>query len=268
MIVAGSVQLTGPPGAARGGAGAEALTRDYECSNAKLSTDARLHPPPLGARVGDRAARAASRTTDPRPAHRPALLQHPLARTPLRGQAGARVLPRGPVRALITGGGGQLGRDLAALLGPDATLALRHDELDIADDGAARRAPSPRSSPRSSSTAPPSTTSTSARREPDTAWAVNVRAVRDLARRGAKLVHLSTNYVFDGRREEPYGEEDLPSPRSVYALTKLAGEYAALAYGEGALVSAPPASTGCTAAPPREATSCSGCSPGRASRGR
>ena len=60
--------------------------------------------------------------------------------------------------------------------------------------------------------------------------------MRDLAGRGAKLVHLSTNYVFDGRREEPYGEDDLPAPRSIYALTKLAGEYAALAYGDGALV--------------------------------
>ena len=60
--------------------------------------------------------------------------------------------------------------------------------------------------------------------------------MQDLAGRGAKLVHLSTNYVFDGRREEPYAEDDPPSPESWYALTKLAGEYAALAYGEGSLV--------------------------------
>ena len=50
------------------------------------------------------------------------------------------------------------------------------------------------------------------------------------------LVHVSTNYVFDGERAEPYAEDDLPSPRSIYALTKLAGEYAALGYCERALV--------------------------------
>ncbi len=47
---------------------------------------------------------------------------------------------------------------------------------------------------------------------------------------------LSTNYVFDGRRKEPYAEGDTPAPRSIYALTKLAGEYAALAYGAHNLV--------------------------------
>jgi dTDP-4-dehydrorhamnose reductase len=73
-------------------------------------------------------------------------------------------------------------------------------------------------------------------RDPDSAWVTNVRAVADLARHGAKLVHLSTNYVFDGRRPEPYGEDDVPAPRSMYAITKLAGEHAALAYGPGALV--------------------------------
>jgi dTDP-4-dehydrorhamnose reductase len=138
------------------------------------------------------------------------------------------------VRALITGGGGQLASDLQELLGDDAR-SYSHAELDIADGAAVDRA--------FEEVQPDVVFNCAAfhnvdvcETEPDSAWAVNVRAVRDLAGRGAKLVHLSTNYVFDGRREEPYGEDDLPNPRSIYALTKLAGEHAALAYGEGALV--------------------------------
>jgi dTDP-4-dehydrorhamnose reductase len=138
------------------------------------------------------------------------------------------------VRALITGGGGQLASDLQALLGDDAR-AFTHAELDITDAAAVDRA--------FAAVQPDVVFNCAAfhnvdvcETEPDRAWEVNVRAVRELARRGAKLVHLSTNYVFDGRRPEPYGEDDLPAPRSVYALTKLAGEHAALAYGEGALV--------------------------------
>jgi dTDP-4-dehydrorhamnose reductase len=138
------------------------------------------------------------------------------------------------VRALITGGGGQLASDLQELLGDDAR-SYSHAELDIADSAAVDRA--------FEEVRPDVVFNCAAfhnvdvcETEPDSAWAVNVRAVRDLAGRGAKLVHLSTNYVFDGRREEPYGEDDLPNPRSIYALTKLAGEHAALAYGDGALV--------------------------------
>jgi dTDP-4-dehydrorhamnose reductase len=138
------------------------------------------------------------------------------------------------VRALITGGAGQLGRDLEARLGADAR-AYERSELDITDPTALDRA---------FAEAEPDVVFNCAafhnvevcESEPDDAWAANVRAVRDIARRGARLVHVSTNYVFDGARPEPYGEEDLPNPRSIYALTKLAGEYAALAYGEGAIV--------------------------------
>jgi dTDP-4-dehydrorhamnose reductase len=77
-------------------------------------------------------------------------------------------------------------------------------------------------------------------REEDRALAVNARAVKRLAERcaatGATLVHLSTNYVFAGTRPQPYAEQDLPEPRSAYAVSKLAGEHAALAYAPRALV--------------------------------
>jgi dTDP-4-dehydrorhamnose reductase len=133
------------------------------------------------------------------------------------------------VRALITGGSGQLGSELAALLGTEAR-AYGHAELDITDDAAVERA--------FDEVQPEVVVNCAAfhnvdvcEREPEQSWRVNVEAVRGIAQRGVRLVHLSTNYVFDGRREEPYAEDDLPRPRSVYALTKLAGEHAALGYG-------------------------------------
>jgi dTDP-4-dehydrorhamnose reductase len=138
------------------------------------------------------------------------------------------------VKALITGGGGQLASDLQELLGDDA-VALSHASLDVADASALARA---------IEDAQPDVVINCAafhnldvcESEPDQAWAVNVRAVREMAVRAPRLVHLSTNYVFDGRRDEPYGEHDVPAPRSIYAITKLAGEHAALAYGRRALV--------------------------------
>jgi dTDP-4-dehydrorhamnose reductase len=138
------------------------------------------------------------------------------------------------VRALITGGGGQLASDLETLLGDDAR-AFSHAELDIADAAALDRA--------FDDVRPDVVINCAAfhnldvcEAEPDQAWAVNVRAVREMAQRVPRLVHLSTNYVFDGRRDEPYAEHDVPAPRSVYAITKLAGEHAALAYGANTLV--------------------------------
>jgi dTDP-4-dehydrorhamnose reductase len=139
------------------------------------------------------------------------------------------------VKALITGGGGQLGRDLASRLDPESTSSFTHAELDIGDEAAVGRV--------FEEVEPDVVFNCAAfhnvelcEREPDEAWAINVRAVQNLAGRGAKLVHLSTNYVFDGRSREPYPEDHPPSPESWYALTKLAGEYAALAYGERSLV--------------------------------
>ena len=138
------------------------------------------------------------------------------------------------MRALITGGGGQLASDLAELLGADARVC-RRSELDITDCDALDRV--------FADVDPDVVFNCAAfhnvdacEAEPERAWQVNVEGVRQLALRSRHLVHVSTNYVFDGERNEAYAENDQPSPQSVYALTKLAGEYAALGYSQRALV--------------------------------
>jgi dTDP-4-dehydrorhamnose reductase len=138
------------------------------------------------------------------------------------------------MRALITGGGGQLAHDLNTLLGDSAT-AFTHTDLDITD-AVALDAAFAQVNPDVVFNCAAFHNLDVCERDGETSWQVNVAAVRELAERSPRLVHVSTNYVFDGRRSEPYAEDDAPSPRSIYALSKLAGEYAALAYGEGALV--------------------------------
>jgi dTDP-4-dehydrorhamnose reductase len=143
-------------------------------------------------------------------------------------------------RVLLTGGGGQLASDLAELLADRSEVfAPTREQLDISDgDALARLVAELR---------PTLIVNCAAFHNVDVceheerrALEVNCVAVKHLAQlsaeHGARLVHLSTNYVFDGTHEEPYGELDLPAPRSVYALSKLAGEHAALAYAPDALV--------------------------------
>lgn len=140
-------------------------------------------------------------------------------------------------RVLITGGGGQLASDLAELL-PGAR-ALPRAELDITDDHAVARALGESRAEVVFNCAAFHNVEL-CETEEDTSFEVNARAVKRLAQRcsqaGAKLVHFSTNYVFDGRRPEPYAEHDAPAPRSIYAISKLSGEYCALAYEPRALV--------------------------------
>jgi dTDP-4-dehydrorhamnose reductase len=64
-----------------------------------------------------------------------------------------------------------------------------------------------------------------AEEHPDDAEAVNVIGTRNVAGLGAPLVYYSTDYVFDGKKREPYVESDRPSPVSVYGRTKLDGEH-------------------------------------------
>jgi dTDP-4-dehydrorhamnose reductase len=79
-----------------------------------------------------------------------------------------------------------------------------------------------------------------AEREPEAAYAINGLAVGAMAQEcrkiGARFVHYSTDYVFDGAESRPYTEEDPPHPISAYGVSKLAGEMYARAYVDDALV--------------------------------
>lgn len=79
-----------------------------------------------------------------------------------------------------------------------------------------------------------------AEREPLAAYMVNALAVRNLAvtcrQLAVKLVHFSTDYVFDGMTVRPYHEEDRTRPLSAYGVSKLAGETYAQAYLDDALI--------------------------------
>ena len=133
------------------------------------------------------------------------------------------------MRILVTGSGGQLGRELAATLpgrGHEA-VALSRGELDVADPGAVERAVGANS--------PELVINTAAYTDVDgcetaaeLAYSVNALGPRNLAqvcgRRGLELLHVSTNYVFDGEGDRPYEPFDPPNPISVYGRTKLAGE--------------------------------------------
>lgn len=79
-----------------------------------------------------------------------------------------------------------------------------------------------------------------AEKEPLAAYHVNALAVRNIAlgcrQIDARLVHYSTDYVFDGRLSRPYTEQDATHPLGAYGVSKLAGEFYAQAYLETALV--------------------------------
>jgi dTDP-4-dehydrorhamnose reductase len=128
---------------------------------------------------------------------------------------------------LLIGADGQLGSELAVLLAGPELHAVTHADLEITDAAAVDAC--------LARVAPDVVVNTAAfhavdrcEDEPETAFAVNALAVRHLARRarerGHLLVHLSTDYVFDGRAARPYREDDVPLPLSAYATSKLAGE--------------------------------------------
>jgi dTDP-4-dehydrorhamnose reductase len=144
-------------------------------------------------------------------------------------------------RTLIFGANGQLGVELAkefAARGHRVTALTRRD-LDITDASKVDEAFAAHN-PEIVLNAAAYNQVDVAEKEPLAALQVNALAVRNLAlacrRGGAKLVHFSTDYVFDGTAGRPYREEDEPHPVGAYAVSKLAGELYARAYLDDALV--------------------------------
>lgn len=147
-------------------------------------------------------------------------------------------------RILLLGADGQLGTELRRSLAPlgpvtCATLAGEVDgraceRADFADP-ASLPALVGRIAPDVVVNAAAYTAVDRAEGERDLAWRINADAPGALgaacARRGAWLVHYSTDYVFDGRGTRPYREDDPASPLGVYGASKLAGEQAVQASG-------------------------------------
>jgi dTDP-4-dehydrorhamnose reductase len=136
------------------------------------------------------------------------------------------------VRILVTGAAGMLGRDLAqdlGVAGAAISTATRAD-LDLTDAAACANAVERHDVVVNAAawTAVDDAESAEA-----AAFAVNATGVANLARAcdlaGARFVHISTDYVFDGTATAPYDESALAAPASAYGRTKAAGEWAAQA---------------------------------------
>lgn len=144
------------------------------------------------------------------------------------------------MKILITGSKGQLSRELQlALAGEGKVLALGHNVLDLAKPAQIRQQVR-LLRPDLIINAAAYTAVDSAQTEREQAFAVNAIGpgvlAEEAAALGVPLIHYSTDYVFDGRKSEPYREDDQPSPLSVYGASKLAGEQAVLAAGGEHLV--------------------------------
>ncbi len=136
-------------------------------------------------------------------------------------------------KILITGANGQLGRELAKLL-PEALLTDK-DTLNIADAGAVQAFVREHQVDTIINCAA-YTAVDQAEAEAELAARANQLGAENLARTGATIIHLSTDYVFDGSQRVPYTEESAPHPLSVYGKTKLAGEEAVLRHAETAII--------------------------------
>ncbi len=134
------------------------------------------------------------------------------------------------MKIAVIGANGQLGNDVVTEFqrNGDEVVALTHVELEVADNNSVSTC--------MRALRPDVIVNAAAmhhvencEREPDKAFAVNGMGSRNVALAAkeveAVLMHVSTDYVFDGNHDKPYLESDSPRPLNVYGNTKLAGEY-------------------------------------------
>lgn len=132
------------------------------------------------------------------------------------------------MKILLVGALGQLGLDLQEVLASEEITPVDKEEIDVREAGQVDALVD--------QVRPDLVLNCSAFHRvdecedvPEAAFAVNVFGLRNLAlaarRVNAALVHFSTDYVFDGPHGRPFVETDMPCPRSVYAVSKLAGEF-------------------------------------------
>jgi dTDP-4-dehydrorhamnose reductase len=133
------------------------------------------------------------------------------------------------MRLFITGGKGMLGRTLVHRLSDHEVLAADLPEVDITNPVALQAAVSA-FRPQAIIHCAAMTAVDGCETQSDLAWRVNALGSANVAiaahRIGARLIALSTDYVFDGKLDRPYHEWDTPAPTTVYGQSKWAGEQA------------------------------------------
>jgi dTDP-4-dehydrorhamnose reductase len=133
------------------------------------------------------------------------------------------------MRVLVTGADGQLGRALGPALGKHEVVALARSRLDVTDSAAVRGAVGAHR-PEIVVNAAAYNAVDAAETNREEAFRANALAPQLLAEAaaaaGASILHVSTDYVFDGEKGSAYEETDTPRPLSAYGESKLAGEQA------------------------------------------
>lgn len=143
------------------------------------------------------------------------------------------------MKVAIFGISGQLGSDVAAALSSHDVIPVEHARADIRDESAVMTAVR--------DTRPDWVVNCAAmthvegcEKDSLAAFAANAGGARNIAVAAsaakARLLHVSTDYVFDGEKRSPYLENDFPRPLNIYGASKLAGEWAVRAEGDAHIV--------------------------------